>query len=176
MLISELQFLFLRLREYPKCYWIWLYRKWCLEVCPEADWDTELALVTKLLEADARNCRPPPRLPFLAFIVLHCHRSFSTILLSNVCMLITVHGWEYRRYVVASIEKAKGISLAKKEFDYTTVKTNNISNYFPLQRQKHSTKNDKVSCNHVSLLPVCSLDLLLLLPLLPSSVKYSYHR
>ena len=59
ILISELQFLFLRLLEYPKCYWIWLYRKWCLEVCPDTDWDTELALVTKLLEADARNCAPP---------------------------------------------------------------------------------------------------------------------
>ena len=56
LLQAELQFLFLRLREYPKCYWIWLYRKWCLEVCPEADWDTELKLVTKMLEADSRNC------------------------------------------------------------------------------------------------------------------------
>jgi len=54
--MAELQFLFLRLREFPKCYWIWLYRKWCLEVCPDADWDTELKLVTKMLEADSRNC------------------------------------------------------------------------------------------------------------------------
>ena len=57
-LAAELQFLFLRLREYPKCYWIWLYRKWCLEVCPDADWDTELKLVSKMLDADARNCFP----------------------------------------------------------------------------------------------------------------------
>ena len=42
---------------------------------------------------------------------------------------MAVHGWEYRRYVVASIEKVKGVSLAKKEFDYTTTKTNNISNF-----------------------------------------------
>jgi hypothetical protein len=56
LLLAELHFLFLRLREYPKCYWIWLYRKWCLEICPDADWDTELKLVTKMLEADARNC------------------------------------------------------------------------------------------------------------------------
>lgn len=42
---------------------------------------------------------------------------------------MTVHGWEYRRYVVASIEQAKGISLTKKEFEYTTLKTNNISNF-----------------------------------------------
>src|SRR5271163_4483113 len=56
LLVAELHFLFLRLREYPKCYWIWLYRKWCLEVCPDADWDTELKLVTKMLEVDSRNC------------------------------------------------------------------------------------------------------------------------
>lgn len=56
LLLSELHFLFLRLREYPKCYWIWLYRKWCLEICPDADWETELKLVTKMLEVDSRNC------------------------------------------------------------------------------------------------------------------------
>lgn len=42
---------------------------------------------------------------------------------------MVVHGWQYRRYVVSSIEKVKGISLTKKEFDYTTTKTNNISNF-----------------------------------------------
>jgi hypothetical protein len=30
---------------------------------------------------------------------------------------------------VASIEKRRGISLAKSEFDYTTTKTNDISNF-----------------------------------------------
>jgi geranylgeranyl transferase type-2 subunit alpha len=44
-------------------------------------------------------------------------------------MLNVVHGWGYRRYVVSNIEKLRGISLAKSEFDYTTSKTNNISNF-----------------------------------------------
>jgi hypothetical protein len=43
--------------------------------------------------------------------------------------LLPVHGWGYRRYVVANIEKVRGVSLAKTEFDYTTAKTNNISNF-----------------------------------------------
>jgi hypothetical protein len=43
--------------------------------------------------------------------------------------LMVVHGWEYRRYVVASIERARGTSLSLSEFDYTTSKTNNISNF-----------------------------------------------
>jgi geranylgeranyl transferase type-2 subunit alpha len=30
---------------------------------------------------------------------------------------------------VANIEKRDGVSLAKSEFDYTTIKTNNISNF-----------------------------------------------
>ena len=44
-------------------------------------------------------------------------------------LTVVVHGWEYRRYVIANIEKTKGVSLAKSEFDYTTTKTNNISNF-----------------------------------------------
>lgn len=40
-----------------------------------------------------------------------------------------VHGWGYRRYVVANLEKARKISLVQSEFDYTTTKTNNISNF-----------------------------------------------
>jgi geranylgeranyl transferase type-2 subunit alpha len=95
------------MREYPKCYWIWLYRKWCLGVSPEADWDTELKLVTKMLEVDARNC-------------------IITIIAE---VLTLVHGWGYRRYVVSNIENSRGISLAKTEFDYSTTKTNNISNF-----------------------------------------------
>ena len=43
--------------------------------------------------------------------------------------LIAVHGWQYRRYVVANIEKIRNVALAKSEFDYTTTKTNNISNF-----------------------------------------------
>jgi len=43
--------------------------------------------------------------------------------------LTLVHGWEYRRYVVSNIEKLRGESLAKTEFEYTTTKTNNISNF-----------------------------------------------
>jgi len=42
---------------------------------------------------------------------------------------MVVHGWEYRRYVVASIEQVRGTSLSKSEFEYTTAKTNNISNF-----------------------------------------------
>jgi geranylgeranyl transferase type-2 subunit alpha len=43
--------------------------------------------------------------------------------------VFVVHGWEYRRYVVANLEQKRGTSLSKSEFAYTTTKTNNISNF-----------------------------------------------
>ncbi|KAK9351456.1 hypothetical protein V1505DRAFT_373896 [Lipomyces doorenjongii] len=52
---SELQFLFARLIEFPKCYWIWNHRKWCLQSSPSPSWKFELGLVTKMLDRDARN-------------------------------------------------------------------------------------------------------------------------
>ncbi|KAK7202735.1 rab geranylgeranyltransferase alpha subunit [Myxozyma melibiosi] len=52
---SELDFLFSRLREFPKCYWIWNHRRWCLNTSPAPDYARELKLVTMMLERDARN-------------------------------------------------------------------------------------------------------------------------
>lgn len=95
---SELEFLFSRLREFPKCYWIWNHRKWCLTTSPKPNYKYELKLVTLMLERDARN----------------------------------FHGWQYRRAVVASIEKMMKHpgALDKSEFAYTTAKiNNNFSNF-----------------------------------------------
>ena len=55
------------LRQYPKVYWIWNHRRWCLEHVPDgpdqdqdgwrrANWAKELHVVEKMLDADARNC------------------------------------------------------------------------------------------------------------------------
>ncbi|KAJ8100899.1 hypothetical protein POJ06DRAFT_274672 [Lipomyces tetrasporus] len=52
---NELQFLFARLVEFPKCYWIWNHRQWCLQTAPSPSWKFELGLVTKMLDRDARN-------------------------------------------------------------------------------------------------------------------------
>ena len=59
------------LREHPKVYWIWNHRRWCLENVPDgpvvdgrpslqwrkANWQKELTVVEKMLDADARNCK-----------------------------------------------------------------------------------------------------------------------
>lgn len=46
------------LRQYPKCYWVWNHRVWCLYELSEsgdANWKFELMMVEKLLDLDARN-------------------------------------------------------------------------------------------------------------------------
>lgn len=52
---EELRFLEARMRQFPKVYWIWNHRKWCLRNSPEPDWKRELGLVNKMLEYDPRN-------------------------------------------------------------------------------------------------------------------------
>jgi len=69
LLANELAMTMEALREHPKVYWIWNHRRWCLEQIPDgpmidgepslqwrrAIWKRELAVVEKLLDADARN-------------------------------------------------------------------------------------------------------------------------
>lgn len=55
---EELRMVMSQLKLYPKCYWIWNHRTWCLqqlESSAVANWKFELAIVLKLLEADSRN-------------------------------------------------------------------------------------------------------------------------
>ncbi|KAI1078612.1 protein prenylyltransferase [Whalleya microplaca] len=96
ILQSELAFTIPLLLEFPKCYWIWKYRKWVLEQAivrlpvPVARkiWEAELALASKMLTKDRRN----------------------------------FHAWGYRRHVVAALESSSlaGKSMAEDEFAYTT--------------------------------------------------------
>ncbi|KIM87553.1 hypothetical protein PILCRDRAFT_815105 [Piloderma croceum F 1598] len=69
LLASELSMTTAALKAHPKVYWIWNHRQWCLENVPEgpgqdgadfhgwrkANWDRELYVVEKMLDADARN-------------------------------------------------------------------------------------------------------------------------
>ncbi|KAL7420529.1 Rab geranylgeranyltransferase [Cryptotrichosporon argae] len=62
---AELRQTMAYLRVHPKVYWIWTHRKWALEHVPAGPggtqgwrddaWRTELAVVERILEADARN-------------------------------------------------------------------------------------------------------------------------
>ncbi|CAG8465807.1 2506_t:CDS:10, partial [Scutellospora calospora] len=52
---SELLFLQEVFRLNPKSYWIFNHRRWCLDTMPDPDWKSELDLVCKMLDMDARN-------------------------------------------------------------------------------------------------------------------------
>ena len=73
LLSTDLSMTTAALKAHPKVYWIWNHRQWCLENVPEgpgqdgfdlhgwrkANWDRELYVVEKMLDADARNCPFP---------------------------------------------------------------------------------------------------------------------
>ncbi|KAI1496519.1 hypothetical protein F5X99DRAFT_66507 [Biscogniauxia marginata] len=96
ILQSELAFTVPLLLEFPKCYWLWNYRKWILEQAilrlptstATSIWEAELALDSKMLTKDRRN----------------------------------FHAWGYRRHLVAKLEtpSLRGRSMAEDEFAYTT--------------------------------------------------------
>ncbi|KAF3070583.1 Geranylgeranyl transferase type-2 subunit alpha [Daldinia childiae] len=103
---SELSFTIPLLLEYPKCYWIWKYRRWLLEqaivrlpaTTARNIWEAELALASKMLTKDRRN----------------------------------FHAWGYRRNVVATLESSSldGKSMVEDEFAYTTRMINvDLSNF-----------------------------------------------
>lgn len=71
LLFSDLGFTTSALKRYPKVYWIWNHRQWCLENMPEGPfdgegtksdgwkrsaWSQEMFIVEKMLDLDARNC------------------------------------------------------------------------------------------------------------------------
>ena len=68
LLSNELDLTTILLKQHPKVYSIWNHRRWCLENVPDgpsesephewkmANWNKELFVVEKILDADARNC------------------------------------------------------------------------------------------------------------------------
>ncbi|KAI2625388.1 protein prenylyltransferase [Hypomontagnella submonticulosa] len=106
VLRSELAFIIPLLLQFPKCYWIWKYRRWLLEeattrlsaTAARGIWEAELALASKMLTKDRRN----------------------------------FHAWGYRRYVVTALESPSlnGKSMVEDEFAYTTEKVHgDLSNF-----------------------------------------------
>lgn len=101
-----------QLKMYPKCYWIWNHRMWCLDLLDkhgEAGWEYELAIVLKLLELDSRN-----------FHGWHYRR----YVVKHIEINTLAHAAEGDQKVLAELT----INLG--EFGYTTSKINkNISNF-----------------------------------------------
>lgn len=55
-LAEDLKMVMAMLKRFPKCYWVWNHRRWCLlSLKDDANWEKEFALVLMLLDLDIRN-------------------------------------------------------------------------------------------------------------------------
>jgi geranylgeranyl transferase type-2 subunit alpha len=94
---DELKFLVPLLVQFPKCYWIWNYRMWLLDLA-----------IKRLDHADALQTWRDELL-LVGKMLIRDERNF--------------HGWDYRRHVVANVERLQGPdqpSLVESEFEHTT--------------------------------------------------------
>lgn len=100
------------MRQYPKCYWIWNHRRWCLEVLSQdhmANWSYELGLVLKVLEMDSRN-----------FHGWHYRRY----------VVGSIEREQNEKFVDESKSRAADLKLYLAEYKYATMKIEkNISNF-----------------------------------------------
>ena len=113
------------LKVFPKVYWIWNHRRWCLEHIPEkpdpadtqawrrSTWERELFIVERMLDVDSRNCPS----------IHSCRMLIRTLRFLSALVM----AWDYRRYVLASMPIRRP---EKAELSYTTKKIEaNFSNF-----------------------------------------------
>jgi geranylgeranyl transferase type-2 subunit alpha len=97
ILQDELNFLVPLLMQFPKCYWIWNYRIWVLHQAENAISLTDALQIWN------------DELSLASKMLSRDERNF--------------HGWDYRRQIVAQIERLRGPkhgSMVNSEFEYTT--------------------------------------------------------
>lgn len=125
----------------PEFYTVWNYRRDILVSGPGVT-DEQYGVELKFTQAQLR------KVPKCYWVWNHRQWCFETNPapdwrreLKTVDKLLDLdarnfHGWHYRRYVIAGLEKAEGHSLALSEFDYTTKLINkNFSNYSALHNR-----------------------------------------
>lgn len=108
---DDLKMVMAQLKGFPKCYWIWNHRYWCLQQLDNdgiANWAFELQIVSKLLEMDSRN-----------FHGWHYRR----YVVENMEKNATAKEEKQHKTI-------KELEIDLAEFQYTTAKINkNISNF-----------------------------------------------
>ncbi|ODV62615.1 Rab geranylgeranyltransferase BET4 [Ascoidea rubescens DSM 1968] len=115
ILERELKFLIVLLKRFPKCYWIWNHRMWCLENNPKPKLNNELAIVNKILSLDSRN-----------FHGWHYRRYIIGLIESS----------NGSKSSTNSGINASGTELSLSEFNYTTELINlNFSNFSALHNR-----------------------------------------
>lgn len=143
LLTEDLLLVLSLLKRYPKCYWIWNHRRWCLfelVAINRVDWKYEFAIVNKLLELDPRNFHG---WQYRRFVVENIENSVKPINNDDV-----------------SSQSLALLDINVKEFDYTTSKINsNLSNFsawhnrsklIPKIYQLFQNLNNNIPENHIS--------------------------
>lgn len=109
---QDLKLVMHHLKRFPKCYWVWNHRSWCLHqlsLTGEANWAYELAIVSRLLEMDSRNYHG---WHYRRYVVSNMERESAAAAASP------------------ESERKLLLDLAITEYEYTTSKINkNISNF-----------------------------------------------
>lgn len=139
-LLNDIQFVLAKLKQFPKTYWLWNHRSWCINEFPGADWNQELQLVDYLLSKDPRN-----------FHGWHYRR-------------VVVDKLNKLQQYKPSGGKDTETSLVKHEFQFTTQKINNnfsnfsawynrallIPSYLLTLEQEQEQKHDKESNDDIN--------------------------
>ncbi|KAF8078123.1 rab-protein geranylgeranyltransferase [Lyophyllum atratum] len=126
------------LKAHPKVYWIWNHRRWCLENTPsgpgseeegdtdgwrKANWDKELYVVEKMLDADPRNFHAwDYRRYVLASMPIQRPQKSELAYTSRKieANISNFSAWHQRSKVLTSLHKSSGIPSIKsrqEEFD-----------------------------------------------------------
>lgn len=120
IVIEELKLTETGFRINPKSYCSWFHRCWVLDnFGTKEDWTKELYICTKYLEMDERNCNY-----FLYSRMMNVYL-LNFCLGNNIYFILTVHCWDYRKYVVERLN-----TQLEKELDFSLQKLSaNFSNY-----------------------------------------------
>ncbi|CCE81338.1 Piso0_001236 [Millerozyma farinosa CBS 7064] len=110
---KDLGFSMEQLKKFPKCYWVWNHRVWCLlqlQSMNEANWMYEFGIASKLLEMDSRN--------FHGWY-------YRRFVVENMENNIEVQHKDDQQQQIYQY-----LSINIKEYEYTTAKiSKNISNF-----------------------------------------------
>ncbi|GLB35125.1 putative rab-protein geranylgeranyltransferase [Lyophyllum shimeji] len=119
------------LKAHPKVYWIWNHRRWCLENTPsgpgseehgefngwrKANWDRELFVVEKMLDADPRNFHAWNYRRYVLAGIPEKRSEKSELAYTArkiEANISNFSAWHQRSKVLTSLREGSGVSLTK---------------------------------------------------------------